>query len=73
MRKPSPGAVNRLFEGDLNRDEKVAGKRGCQLCVLMSSSTEEQTFLFETLGSDYYVVSIYRLSLRWKIYLIKLT
>jgi len=28
MRKPSPGAVKRLFEGDLNRGEKVAGERG---------------------------------------------
>jgi len=28
MRKPSPGAVNPLLRGNLNRGEKVAGKRG---------------------------------------------
>jgi hypothetical protein len=46
MRKPLPGAVNRLLEGDLNRGEKVAGERGWSAAVLMSSSTRNKRFLF---------------------------
>ena len=57
MRKPSPGAAKRLFEGDLNRGEKVAGERGRSVAgayVIIHN--------FCSRGSDYYATGYIHLS-----------